>query len=94
MTAGEIAALAVVALIIGSIVGYFIFLIIRYYAKKNALIKIKEQNLRFKHCELESFKEVLEQDEQEQETREIEQSVITDPGRNRQRKSRFGKAYR
>ena len=94
MTAIEIIALAIVGIIIGFIVGYFIFLIIRYYTKKNALKKIKEQNLRFKNCELDSFKEVLEKDEQENQAREIEQSVIPDPNRNKQRKTRFGKAYR
>ncbi len=94
MTAGEIVALAVVALIIGAIIGYFIFLYIRYLGKKNALKRIKEQDLRFKNCELDNFKEVLEKDEQENQAREIEQSVITDPSRSRKRKSRFGKTYR
>ncbi len=94
MVAGGIIALAVVALIIGAIIGYFIFLYIRYLGKKNALKNIKEQDLKFKNCELDNFKEVLKEDEQTNQDREIEQSVITDPSRITKRKSRFGKAYR
>jgi len=94
MTVVEIIALAVIGIIVGIITGYFTFLIIRYYAKKNAFKKIKQQDLKFNNCELESFKEVLQEDEQTNQDREIKQSVITDPSGDRERKTRFGKAYR
>jgi len=94
MTVVEIIALIVVGIIAGVITGYFIFLLIRYYEKKNATKKIMQQDLKFKNCDLESFKEVLQEDEQTNQDREIKQSVITDPSGDRERKSRFGKAYR
>lgn len=88
MTAFEVIALIILAMIIGFVVGYFMYLIKRWLEKKRSLKKIKEQNLRFRNCDLESFKEVLKENEQEEQDRKITKRVRESPKRRG-----FGRAY-
>lgn len=91
MTAIQIAALGVVAIVLGFVIGFFSYLLVRYFEKKRAIKKIEEQNLKFKNCEVDNFKEVIKENEQNKSTEIEEQDRRTPKGNGR--RTGFGRAY-
>jgi phosphate/sulfate permease len=75
-----------VGIVIGFMVGYFIYLIIRYYQKKNVIKNIKVRGVKSEDWGELNKKEVFKENVKEAEAREVEErdKEFTRPNRPRQ----------